>query len=370
MRTCLMEPPVEADQAASLLDAAADAVLNEQMVKAADLLLQADIRTLHAYAAFVMLPTAELLGFKKHARQARHEVHLQHPGLRMPTGVDAEAIFKRDGFRCRYCSCRVVRPGVRSLLTALFPDIVRWPSGKGGDRAKHAAFYALNGVLDHVQPYARGGDSSTENIVTACWPCNFGKEDHTIEELCLSDPRLRTPVVDDWDGLARLVRNRRKPAGTVAKLQTFPQWSTRPDIEGWLTSMNSETSLGVIEALRDLLVSLRKISSVSLSIGQNLTVNIVCGGKSLGVLGLSLAGDVDVPWLISGEKDWFKPFAKSLADAVPEAVFYETPRMWRVDGCGTARGQITVDELVGAAAVVLAGVEQLAGKQTRPLGQP
>ena len=285
----------------------------------------------------------------------------------MPTGADAEAVLKRDGYRCRYCGCRVVRPGVRSLLTGLFPDIVQWPSGKGGDQAKHAAFYALSGVLDHVEPYSRGGDSSTNNIVTACWPCNFGKEDHTIKELGLSDPRLRSPVVDEWDGLERLVRNRRKTAGTPAKPQTSPIGIPPRDLDGWLTLMGSTTSQGVIDALRDLLAALARVPAVSLSIGRNVTVNIVSGGRSLGVLGFSLGGDVDVPWLIDAEKDWFKPFAESLAEAIPEAILYETPRMWRVDGCGLARGQITVDELVGAATVVLAGVEQLARKQPSPL---
>jgi len=337
------------------------------MGKAADLLREADIRTLHAYAAFVMSPTTELLGFERRTRQARQKALLPHPGLRMPTGADAEIIFRRDGFRCRYCACRVIRPGVRSLLTALFPDIVRWPGGKGGDQAKHAAFYALNGVLDHVEPFARGGDSSIENIVTACWPCNFGKEDHTIEELRLSDPRLRTPVVDDWDGLSRLVRNRRKPAGGKAKPLTSPLASPPSDLDGWLALLGSTTTQGEIDALRDLLVSLQSVSAVSLSVGRNLTVNIVCGGKSLSVLGIGPGGDVDVPWLIGGEKNWYKPFAESLAEAIPDAILYETLRMWRVDGCGTSKGQITVGELVGAATVVLSGVEQLALTQPRRL---
>ena len=278
---------------------------------------------------------------------------------RMPTGADALAIFQRDGFRCRYCGCRIVRPGVRSLLTALFPDDVRWPGGKGGDQAKHGAFYALNGVLDHVEPYARGGDSSTGNVVTACWPCNFGKEDHTIEELGLSDPRLRAAVQDDWDGLTRLVRSRRKPSGTKARPQASPVGKPPQDIDEWLALIDPTTPQDVIEALRDLLASLRGVSGVSLSIRQGVTVNITNGGSALSILGLSLVGDVDVPWLINGEKDWFKPFAESLAQAIPEAVLYETSKMWRVDGCGTAKGQITFDELVGAASVVLKGVEQL-----------
>lgn len=239
-----------------------------------------------------------------------------------------------------------------------------WPGGKGGDQLKHAAFYALNGVLDHVEPYARGGSSSTENIVTACWPCNFGKEDHTIEELGLLDPRHRTPVVDDWDGLARLVRNRHKPARPKAQPQACKLVDAPPDINGWLTLLDSATPQGVIDGLRELLVDLEGILTVSLSIKRYLIVSIVCGGKPLGILGVSPGGDVDVPWQIAGEKDWFKPFAESLAEAVPESILYETARMWRVDGCGTARGQITVDELVGAATVVLAGVKQLARNQT------
>ena len=281
----------------------------------------------------------------------------------MPTGADAEAIFRRDGFRCRYCGCRVVRPGVRSLLTALFPEVVRWPGGKGGDQLKHAAFYALNGVLDHVEPYARGGSSSTENIVTACWPCNFGKEDHTIEELCLSDPRRRTPVVDDWDGLSRLVRNRQKPSHPKARPQPSTLVGSPSDLHGWLKLLDSATPQGVIDALRELLVELEGISTVSISLGQYLIVSIVRGNKRLGLLGISPVGDVDVPWQIAGEKDWFKSFAESIAQAVPDSILYETPRMWRVDGCGSARGQITVEELVGTARVVIAGVDKLAGKQ-------
>lgn len=362
MRNCLLEPPAEADHAASLLNAAVNAVLSDQKEEAADLLRKANIRTLHAYAAFVMSPTAELLGFKRGTRQVRLEALVPHLAPRMPTGADAEAIFSRDGFRCRYCGCRVVRPGVRSLLTALFPDIVQWPGGKGGDQLKHAAFFALNGVLDHVEPYARGGNSSAENIVTACWPCNFGKEDHTVEELRLFDPRVRSPVVDDWDGLTRLVRNRQKPASPKLERQRSPLLNYRPrDINGWLSLLDSTIPQGVIEALRELLVKLEGISSVSLSFGQYVIVSIVRSGKTLGVLGISPRGDVDVPWLIAGEKEWFKPFAESLAQAVPQSILYETPRMWRVDGCGTARGQITIDELVGAATMVLAGVEQLAG---------
>ena len=195
--------------------------------------------------------------------------------------------------------------------------------------------------------------------MTACWPCNFGKEDHTIEELGLYDPRLREPVVDNWDGLERLVRNRRKPAKPPAQPQTARVGTPPRNVDAWLNLMASATSPGVLEALRDLLASLEEINGVSLSIRRNVTVNVVVAGRTLRVLGLSSQGDVDVPWMIDGEKDRFKPFAESVAEAIPEAALYETPRMWRVDGCGLARGQITADELVGAATVVLEGVRRL-----------
>ena len=41
--------------------------------------------------------------------------------------------------------------------------------------------------------------------MTACWSCQFGRGAYTIEELGLSDPLARPPVVDHWDGLGRVL---------------------------------------------------------------------------------------------------------------------------------------------------------------------
>ena len=130
-------------------------------------------------------------------------------------------------------------------------------------------------------------------------------------------------------------------------------------VGAWLNQSASATTPGMIEALRDLLASLAATDGIALSVGRNLTVSIVRKAKTLSILGLSTTGDVDVPWSIDAEKDWFKPFAQDLAEAIPSSILYETPRMWRVDGCGTAKGQITIDELVGAADVVLVGIQKL-----------
>lgn len=57
-----------------------------------------------------------------------------------------KSVFERDGYRCRYC-------GSHKNLTA-----------------------------DHVFPESRGGETSLENLVTACSECNLKKRARTPEE--------------------------------------------------------------------------------------------------------------------------------------------------------------------------------------------
>jgi HNH endonuclease len=57
---------------------------------------------------------------------------------------------------------------------------------------------------DHLLPHARGGSSDLSNIVVTCAPCNNGRCNLTIEEVGLSDPRLREPIRSTWDGLERV----------------------------------------------------------------------------------------------------------------------------------------------------------------------
>lgn len=59
------------------------------------------------------------------------------------------SIYKRDGFGCTYCGRR------------------------GGPNVELC--------LDHVVPFSKGGGSSTENLVTSCVPCNFGKGSDPLE---------------------------------------------------------------------------------------------------------------------------------------------------------------------------------------------
>jgi len=357
LRDCPLDPPPEIEIAADLLGAAADAALAGEPERAAALLQQANIASLWAYADLAM-------NGPKSVKKSVTASYLdrQSPNVGMPSLTIQRSIFRRDGYRCRYCGCRVVHKEARSVLTSHFPEAAPWPGGKGGDKLKHGAFYAINSVIDHVVPRSQGGDNSPENLVTACWPCNFHKEDYSLDDLGLSDPRLRPPVVDDWDGLERLVSlgrmttNRAQvvrgetPPRLTKTLKTASANSKAATLEDWLAVFGRQ-SRDLADRLGAFLRSL-ETDQVRLSIHKQIMINLRLGENEMAILGISHEGDVDVPFLLNGQKSRFKGFATALAQAIPGAQLYETQTMWRVDGGGTAKGQITVAELLEAADIV------------------
>jgi hypothetical protein len=58
-------------------------------------------------------------------------------------------VFKRDHFTCQYCGAQP-------------PEIVL--------------------VVDHIVPVASGGETTLENLLSACEPCNQGKADRALEQ--------------------------------------------------------------------------------------------------------------------------------------------------------------------------------------------
>lgn len=109
-------------------------------------------------------------------------------------------IFVRDCWTCRYCGARTIAPPVLRVLSSLYPDRfpyhANWKAGR-----VHPAYLLLSTSLDHVHPGGRGGSWGDEtNLVTACWPCNSGKGDFTLEEIGweLLDPAA---VRSEWRGL-------------------------------------------------------------------------------------------------------------------------------------------------------------------------
>jgi 5-methylcytosine-specific restriction endonuclease McrA len=87
--------------------------------------------------------------------------------VRVPKAVQRKisrrALFARDGWRCQYC-------------------------GTEGGKL----------TLDHVVPRSRGGESSWENVVTSCSPCNLRKGNRTLDEAGMRlyvPPRPPTPAL-------------------------------------------------------------------------------------------------------------------------------------------------------------------------------
>jgi 5-methylcytosine-specific restriction endonuclease McrA len=87
--------------------------------------------------------------------------------VRVPKSVQRKisrrALFARDGWRCQYCGTE---------------------SGKL--------------TLDHVVPRSRGGESSWENVVTSCAPCNLRKGNRMLEDVGMrlhALPRAPAPAL-------------------------------------------------------------------------------------------------------------------------------------------------------------------------------
>lgn len=200
-RDCFLEPPPALHRAADLLDQAANAILSNDHGRAGGLILEADDPDIWEFARQLMGPANQnILRFRKCETAP---TYVDNSVKRMPSKKDEAAIFERDGWRCRTCSVRVLSPKAVKKLRTLFPREARW--GRT-NIDQHPALLVLKASIDHVIPHSRGGSNDPSNLLTACYPCQFGRSSWTLEEVGISDPRLRTPTVDQWDGLTRLIR--------------------------------------------------------------------------------------------------------------------------------------------------------------------
>jgi hypothetical protein len=147
----------------------------------------------------------QMSGIARHRMLGRPAAHVSTvaSALRDPSPTLATQVLQRDGYHCRYCGLAVIP---RDVLVA-FGKLVgghSFPTGRRNED-RHGAALAAWAQVDHVVPYRLGGATMPENLVTACWACNYGKDRFTLEQLGLSDPRERPPVATPWDGLSFLV---------------------------------------------------------------------------------------------------------------------------------------------------------------------
>jgi 5-methylcytosine-specific restriction endonuclease McrA len=201
LRDSFLPPIPQLHEAARRVDLAADAVLSREYELARTLIRSCDMPELHTFRSEIVE------GDKPHIH--RYRVVLNAPPrqrgvkARMPSKATELSIFRRDGWRCRFCGIRIISLHAIKLLDKIFPDEVRWTAKPYKNR--NVAFNVLASSLDHIVPHGRGGDNDPTNLVGACGSCQFGRMQYTLEEVGFTDPRARAPKVDSWDGLERLL---------------------------------------------------------------------------------------------------------------------------------------------------------------------
>ena len=326
-RTCFSPPIPELTIAADLLHEAADAVLAGDLDYARVQLRSANIPAVHAFAAKIMGSWDPLIHRR---RKIEHPAEVIKARVRMPSQAVQAVVFARDGWRCRYCGVRVVLPDARKFLVNAFPEIVCWPAK---DKDKHAAFFALSAVADHVVPHALGGGSGEDNLVTTCQSCNYGKGNQLLEEVGLIDPRSRPPVVDEWDGLGRLLPAAETRVSKVGRLKVATGPGTRSTARAqsqaaWVAEID-RVDPGLSERLFAWLSEFAPLG-ISWALNKYLIVRLTVGGNTLEICGVAPNGDVTFPWLIGTHKKSFRFFAETVAAALPEGQVHESSTQWIV----------------------------------------
>lgn len=116
---------------------------------------------------------------------------------RMPPRSVEYQVYERDHWHCRWCNTRTLDKRANKRMNLVFPRMY-------GNGPKNIEFHGLimctQASLDHVVPHSLGGTNEIDNLVTACWPCQFARGNDDFTRLGLSDPRDRPPVADPWDG--------------------------------------------------------------------------------------------------------------------------------------------------------------------------
>jgi 5-methylcytosine-specific restriction endonuclease McrA len=115
----------------------------------------------------------------------------------------ARQVLQRDHYCCRYCGVQVIYASEARRIRKRF-GAENFQMSQDNDIA-HGTLRAFYNSFDHVVPRSRGGQNTADNIVTACYACNFGKDNFTVDQLGLDDPRQNPPVDSAHDGFVSLL---------------------------------------------------------------------------------------------------------------------------------------------------------------------
>lgn len=157
------------------------------------------------------ITSAQVAGPRRHAELGHLEA--QEPAIpeekqdTRGTSVPlARTILDRDRYLCRYCHIPVIYKAEAKKLQLLF-GAENFQVSKS-NRIAHGTLRAFYNSFDHVLPLSRGGTTSLENLVTACYPCNFGKDNFTLNQLGMLSPFESIANKSDHDGFTTLLRRK------------------------------------------------------------------------------------------------------------------------------------------------------------------
>ncbi len=122
-RNSLLPPIPELGLAADLLTEAAEALLAENQHHARECLRQADIPLVENYAGRIMGREDRPIHRRRPVDVVRS--NRGNAAARMPSAAATGSIYARDGWRCRFCGCRVVLKDARDRMRSLLPGAIR-----------------------------------------------------------------------------------------------------------------------------------------------------------------------------------------------------------------------------------------------------
>jgi|TARA_B100000519_G_C14259710_1_gene446991 hypothetical protein len=208
VRRCLRAPIPEIYFAAHLLDRAVSAHLAGNAAEAEDLIRCADTAEIRNWTESLwgsQRDNPDQPKYKRFRAIQNAPAHLpqgERLEKRMPGKRERSEIIERYGRHCVFCGIPLIGEGVRKRMNELYPEAAYW---EHSNARQHSALQCMWLQFDHLLPHSRGGDNDVSNVVVTCAPCNYGRGDHTIEELGLLDPRLTPHYQTSWDGLERLL---------------------------------------------------------------------------------------------------------------------------------------------------------------------
>lgn len=200
MRNSFLPPIPEIEQGVEHLKCAMDALLANEIEVARSFVVKADLPVISEFYMRIAGKTDPIIHYQsKQPKSLSKEIRSK---IRMPSAKEELLVFRRDGWRCRFCGTRVIYRKARKIFLSTFPVETHWVSS---EFKRHSTLHAQAASLDHILPHSRGGGSEELNLVTACGPCQFGRGKWTLEEVGFNNPLDRPPRIDNWNGLEELI---------------------------------------------------------------------------------------------------------------------------------------------------------------------